>query len=82
MAEAQLPGWYEDTDNPKLVRRWSGSSWTSSMSIEMAQLHELSRLNSKYGELRKIAFRVGFLALLAVIGIVFSLLVIPFSLFG
>jgi hypothetical protein len=82
MADTQLPGWYDDPNDPSLVRRWNGSAWTAPMSVEMAQLHELSKLNSKYGELRKIAFRVGFLALLALIGLIASFLIIPLSLIG
>ena len=80
MADTQLPGWYEDPNDSNLVRRWNGSVWTASMSIEMAQLHELSKLNSKYGLVSKIAFRVGFLALLALLGLIAIVLVILSSL--
>ena len=51
----------------------------------MAQLNELTKLNGKYGSLRKISFRVGFLALLALLALLISLvgiLAVPFTLFG
>lgn len=51
----------------------------------MAQLTELAKLNSKYGSLKKIAFRVGFLALIALLALLISfagILAIPLALLG
>lgn len=85
MTAFQLPGWYPDPENPQLVRFWDSKKWSASMSMDMAQLTELSKLNSKYGKLHKIAFRVGFLALLALMGLIVALLsfaLVPLSLLG
>jgi hypothetical protein len=79
------PGWHPFPDDPQKVRYWDGKSWSEPTSVEMAQLRELSQLNSKYGSLRKIAFRVGFLALLALLALIISLasvLAIPLALLG
>jgi hypothetical protein len=80
-----IPGWYPDPDKQENVRHWNGRVWSSSMSVEMAQLTELSKLNSRDGKLHKIAFRVGFLALLALLAILVSLaglLAIPLAVLG
>lgn len=85
MTKWQPPGWYPNPDDPKTVRHWNGSAWTAPMSVEMAQLTELSKLTDKEGRLHKIAFRVGFLALLALIALLVSLLgilAVPFALLG
>ena len=85
MAKYQPPGWYPNPDDPKTVRHWNGFAWTEPMSLEMAQLTELSKLNSKSGALHKTAFRVGFLALLALLALLISLagiLAVPLALLG
>jgi len=85
MAIIFTPGWHPSPDDPDKVRYWDGRTWSEPTSIEMAQLTELSKLNSKYGSLKKIAFRVGFLALLALLALLISLagiLAIPVALLG
>ena len=85
MVKSQPRGWYADPDNPKIVRYWNGLSWTSPTTIEMAQLTELSKLNNTNGHLHKIAFRVGFLALLALLALLLAvagILAVPFALLG
>ena len=85
MAAWQPPGWILSPDDPKMVRYWDGTKYSEPVSIEFAQLTELSKLTDKEGRLHKIAFRVGFLALLALIALLVSLLgilAVPFALLG
>ena len=77
MTKGQPIGWYPNPDDSKIVRHWNGYAWSDPVSVEFAQLKELSILNSKTGKLHVIAFRVGFLALMVLIGILIAFLGIP-----
>ena len=59
-----------------------GYAWSDPVSVEFAQLKELSILNSKTGKQHVITFRVGFLALMVLIGIAIAFLGIPALLLG
>ena len=82
MTKGQPIGWYPNPDDSKIVRHWNGYAWSDPVSVEFAQLKELSILNSKIGKLHVIAFRVGFLALMVLIGIAIAILGIPALVLG
>ena len=82
MTKGQPIGWYPNPDDSKIVRHWNGYAWSDPVSVEFAQLKELSILNSKTGKLHVIAFRVGFLALMVLIGIAVTFLGLPALLLG
>ena len=82
MTKGQPIGWYPNPDDSKIVRHWNGYAWSDPVSVEFAQLKELATLNSKSGKLHIIAFRVGFLALMVLIGIAIAILGIPALVLG
>ena len=77
MTKGQPIGWYPNPDDSKIVRHWNGYTWSDPVSVEFAQLKELSKLTSKDGRLHKIAFRVGFLALLTLITLLLAFIGVP-----
>lgn len=71
------PRWQADPANANLVRWWDGAEWNTSVSPQVALLNQVTRDNGKLkNEIDKIRYRVGFLALVVLVSLVFSSLVV------
>lgn len=80
-------GWHLDPTDPKRVSRFSAGEWSKSMTVDEALLNYLHDIESKTKYFNKIErnidsirFRVGFLALVTLVGVILTILIFASSL--
>lgn len=76
-----VDGWNLDLENPAVVRFWDSDGWSAPENVNTALLNYLHAIQKDTAHIRNmeshldvIRFRIGFLALVTLVGIVLSVL--------
>lgn len=67
-------GWNLSAKDSSLVRRYSAGTWSDPVNVQVAQLDLLDKIAK---DLERIRFRVGFLALMILLGLLVTVFLAP-----